>query len=58
MDMLVHEQSGLDNNEIYWTEFYLDMDIKPDLNSNIKIKWTKYGKSWTKYELQLLVNGL
>jgi hypothetical protein len=56
--MLVHEQSGLDNNEIYWTGFYLDMDIKPDLNSNIKIKWTKYGKSWTKYELQLLANGL
>jgi hypothetical protein len=32
MDMLAHGQSGLDNNEIYWTVLYLDTDIKPDLN--------------------------
>jgi hypothetical protein len=45
MDKLAHEHNGLDSNGLYWTGLHLDMNIKPNLNSNIDVKWTKYGEN-------------
>jgi hypothetical protein len=51
MDIWVHGQNGPDNSGFYWIGLHLNMDIKPNLNSNINVKWTKYGKAWAKIGL-------
>jgi hypothetical protein len=46
MDILVHGQNGLDGNERYWTGLFFIMDVNPNSNSNINVKWTNVGKIW------------
>jgi hypothetical protein len=46
--MDIMDWTVMDFNGLYWTGLHLDMNIKSNLNSNIDVKWTKYGENMGK----------